>query len=136
MTLKEIKEKLNNKVRISLSNLSHRGWGRDDERYFEVVCIHEYNTKKDFEDKEDQPVECFYDIYLDFEQNKYGVLKPTLAQVKLEEFNKWLEKANGRHHYRFSFECGNNHGADTYELELIGVDDKYVVFNNLGWWNE
>ena len=73
---------------------------------------------------------------MDFEENKYGVLKPTLAQVKLEEFNKWLEKANGRHHYRFSFECGNNHGADTYELELIGVDDKYVVFKNLGWWEE
>lgn len=135
MTLKEIKEKLKTEVDSNLSMLAHRGWGSDD-RYFEVVCIHEYNTKKDFEDKEDQPVECFYEIYLDFEENKYGVLKPTLAQVKLEEFTEWLEKANGRHHYRFSFECGNNHGADTYELELIGVDGKYVVFKNLGWWNE
>ena len=135
MTLKEIKEKLKTEVDSNLSMLAHRGWG-SDERYFEVISIHEYDTKQDFEDKEEQPVECFYDIYLDFEQEGYSRQKLTIAQVKLEDFNKWLEKANSRHHYRFSFECGNDHGADMYELELIGVDENYVVFENIGWWNE
>lgn len=135
MTLKEIKEKLKTEVDSNLSMLAHRGWG-SDERYFEVISIHEYDTKQDFEDKEEQPVECFYDIYLDFEREGYSGQKLTVAQVKLEDFNKWLEKANSRHHYRFSFECGNDHGADMYELELIGVDENYVVFENIGWWNE
>ena len=135
MTLKEIKEKLKTEVDSNLSMLAHRGWG-SDERYFEVISIHEYDTKQDFEEKEEQPVECFYDIYLDFEREGYSGQKLTIAQVKLEDFNKWLKKANSRHHYRFSFECGNDHGADMYELELIGVDENYVVFENIGWWNE
>lgn len=135
MTLKEIKEKLKTEVDSDLSMLAHRGWG-SDERYFEVVNIHEYNTKQEFEEKEEQPVEYFYDIYLDFEREGYSGQKLTIAQVKLEDFNKWLEKANSRHHYRFSFECGDDHGADMYELELIGVDGKYVVLKNIGWWNE
>lgn len=135
MTLKEIKEKLKTEVDSNLSMNAHRGWG-SDERYFEVICIHEYNTKQDFEEKEEQPVEYFYDIYLDFEREGYSGQKLTIAQAKLEDFNKWLEKANSRHHYRFSFECGNDHGADMYELELIGVDENYVVFENIGWWNE
>ena len=135
MTLKEIKEKLKTEVDSNLSMLAHRGWG-SDERYFEVVNIHEYDTKQDFEEKEEQPVEYFYDIYLDFEQEGYSREKLTIAQVKLEDFNKWLKKANKDHYYRFSFECGNDHGADMYELELLGVDGDYVVFENKGWWSE
>ena len=134
MKLNEIKEKLKTHVDEDLSMYAHRGWGCDN-RHFDAIVICEYNTLAEFHAKEYNTTKYFYEnIYLDFEEGKYGRLDLTRAELKLEDFNEWLNSANPDHYYKFAFESGDDHGTDTYELKLVGVDGDYVIFDSLGEW--